>query len=163
MTLKELRYKFSSLETILIYALRATLFGGLVAAIAYWIFLDKGLYLSRIELSVWLGIIAWGGIELFLYRQAQPRKMTFTFDRQVRYWTYMLPKLSGPDPFDPKTTRICIATGWEKEQLPKPQRAYGIQIVGKVHCVVDNEFWVWQETFPWEKTEDGVLLHPNVR
>ena len=163
MILKELRYKLSSIKTFLIYAVRAVMFGGLVAAIAYWVFLDKGLDLPRTELSLWLGIIGWGCIELFLYRQTQPRRLTFTFDKQVGYWTHELQNPSTANPFDPRTTRICIATSREKEQLPKPQRAYGIQIVGKIYCVVDGTFWVWQETFPWEKTGDSVALHPNVR
>ena len=154
--------KHTAFKTLLPYALRAVVVGGLVASGTFWLFVDKGIYLSRIELCIWLGILVWGGIEWMLYRQAQPRKMEFTFDDAAGYWTHELKEWSA-NVFDPKITRICIATHLERERVPDPERAFGMQLVGRIHCVVEDKFWVWQETFPWVETESGVFVHPNVR
>jgi hypothetical protein len=84
------------------------------------------------------------------------------FDEKAGYWTYELQEY-GVNVFDPKTTRICIATGMEKDRLPEPLRGYGMQIVGGIHCIVEGRFWIWQETLPWVETDGGILFHPKVR
>ena len=149
-------------KTVLPFALRAIVIGCLVGSAAYWVFVDKGVYVGLAELCVWLGILAWGGVEWMLYRRVQPRELVVEFNESEGYWTYKIEE-PLPNPFDPKTIRICIATRREKDKLPVPTRKFGMQLVGKIHCVVEDRFWVWQETLPWAETEGGVLVHPSVR
>jgi len=151
----------NKVEMLLPYAVRAAVVGGVVAAMAYWLFVDRGVYIGRAQVSVLAGIFAWGGIEWMLYRQARPERLEFIFEEAAGYWVHELKEWTTRA-FDPKTIRICIATDRERDQLPKPVRKFGMQLVGKVHCIVEDRFWVWQETLPWAETEGGVLGHPSV-
>jgi hypothetical protein len=131
------RSRWDTFKPILPFALRAVMIGGPVGAIAYWVFWPRGLYVRRADLCLGLAILAWAGVEWLRYRQAQPPKMDFVLDESVGYWR------CRQDLFDP---RICFATRREEDKIPKPHREFGIQVVGKIHCVVDGEFWVWQES-----------------
>ncbi len=156
------KWRWQVFKKTLPYAFRALVAGGGVAALAYWVIVERGVYLSRMELCLWTGVLAWLAVEWNLYRQAQPQKLEFSYDEQAGYWTYELREYVR-NPFSPTTTRICIATRMEKDEVPEPERAFGMQVVGKIHCIVDDKFYVWQETFPWAKFEGGVRLHPNVK
>jgi hypothetical protein len=157
------RSHWDTFKTIPAFALRAVMIGGPVAAIAYWVFVRRGVYVTRAELCGWLGILAWAGLEWLHYWDAQPSKMEFAFDKSAGYWCCKLQEPGGPNPFIPRTTYICFATFSEKDKIPEPHRQFGIQAVGKIHRVVDGKFWVWHETVPWIKRNDGgILVDPTV-
>jgi len=141
------RTHWDTFKTILSFALRAVMIGGPVAAIGYWGF-PRGVYVSRREVGFWLGTLAWVGVEWLRYREAQPRKIEFTFDKSAGYWLSDLQERGGPSSSLPRMTYVCFATRWEKDKIPEPHRKFGIQVVGKIHCVVKEELWVWQQTVP---------------
>ncbi len=39
---------------------------------------------------------------------------------------------------------ICLSSS--KERVPKPLRPSGVELIGKAHCLIDDQFWVWRET-----------------
>jgi len=133
--------------------------GGPVAAIAYWVFVPRGVYLSRADLCASLGILAWAGVEWLLYREAQPRKRQFIFDESAGYWTCQVEELES---YEDTRTRICFATRFEEDAIPEPHRKFGIQVVGKIHAVVEGKFWIWQETFPQGVSHGEVFPDANV-
>jgi len=152
--------RFQGLKSALPYAARGLLIGGVATVAAYYFVFVRDIRIDRLELCIGSGLLVWGGLQWRAYRNRQPRRLTFTFDEQSGYWTHELSDYV-PNPFDPKTTLICVATRHEKDALPKPTRAFGLQVVGKIHCIVEDKFWVWQETLPWQKEEDSILFSPR--
>jgi hypothetical protein len=144
--------RWDECKPLVFLVLRFVIIGNAVGAIAYWVFVPKGVYVSRGDLCMWLGVLGWAGIEWFSYRHreaqrrlAQPRQMEVYFDESAGYWTCQVEKLESDED---TTTRICFATRFEEDAIPEPHRESGIQVVGKIHCIVEGEFWVWQETSP---------------
>lgn len=138
-------------------AVRGLVVSVVVGAFAFWI-TDRGLHLNRSEIVVWCAIFAITGIEWLGYTVSRPRKLEFTFDRSRGYWTYELERRLVNSYEEIKTVRVCIATHGDKGFLPSPERALGVQWTGKIHCIVPDEFWAWQETVPWAVTAEGELF-----
>jgi hypothetical protein len=150
--------KWHALRKASPYVVRAVFVGGSIAALG-WHFFDSGI--SPKELALWTGLLMWLALEWGIHRLNKPPQLDFTFDESAGYYVSELPSRTRPSAFLPTTTRICIATYFERDRIPRPRKVLGIQIVGKIHCIVENKFWVWQETVPWAELEGGVFVHPN--
>lgn len=133
---------WEDIKRLLAFALRAVVIGGPVAVIAHWMFVDRGLYISRWELCLWLGILVWVGVEVFLYRQKQPQKIEIVFDEKSGYYRLRLSELGW---LSSDESDVCFATRPEEDKIPEPRREGSVQVVGKIHCIVEGKFWVWKE------------------
>ncbi len=112
--------------------------GAAAAAFFYWTS-DSGIRFSRGETSYYLGILFGVAATWWYHTQDRPRRMIAEFDEVAGYWRLRLAE-----------DCVCFATSEEREKIPEPDRGSPERVstfVGRIHCIVKDEFYVWREHF----------------
>jgi len=113
----------------------AVTFGAIVMGLTYWLS-HRGVYFSRLEASSYLGILAAAALGLLEYMNRPKRERMFAYlDEELGYWRLQVTEEDA----------VCFATSFQRYRIPKPHRESGIQVIGRIHCIVEDEFWVWRE------------------
>jgi hypothetical protein len=111
--------------------------GAVVGGFSYWLLFPKGIHTSRSETAYWLFLLTAAALIWRLYNPIpDKRKSEVEFDELSGYWRLHLAPF-GKD--------ICFATSSEQDKVPRPLRMDGEQVIGRIHCIVEDGFWVWRE------------------
>lgn len=108
------------------------LVGALAGGTCYWLASPKGIHFSRVETSVWVGLLA-AVATAWAHHKSRALQMIGHYDARRGYYRMHLGNCD-----------MCFSSS--KERVPGPFRPSGVELIGKAHCLIDDEFWVWRET-----------------